>query len=374
MAQTQGAPAARIGYRIDLRPPHDREIAKHRPAEDGVPYRNRESRWLTFIITSLAIVGGPAIFCWYWGSFLDVGALGFLIGTGIGGLLEAYIAPRRLLVSNPEWTGYVTQDAFNGEMIPYGSGWHPSHPWEQRNKSGNFSLRVATRDFSVGISTQTARVTVDGKYEYAIDISLLTRAIGVDESTVDTGLTAFITNFLTERGANHTAEEMRGMAGELNESLAAEFMQQLDSQGNETPDSFGRRYGFRTVAVVIGKIAFSDAVQKTMDAVDEADRLAEIASRIYGLNKAEFQRRVLNKELSMDDVNRMLNRAMATSDNVKAELNVQEFDIPAGIVNMFGSILGRAFGPQSSPNAQPSGTRNARRRRRSRNPSQRSTP
>ena len=201
------------GYRIDLRAPHDNQITT----------RNCFSRWMSFIVSVGVLLGAPALFLGYWGWFLGnetIGTFTGLIGFCIGGEFLARLAPNRMLIYNPEWTGYVTQNAFTGTMVAYGPGLHVSHWWEARNKGGNYSLKVITRDFKVSIPTTTAKVEVSGQYEYAIGLAMIERAIGIDESTIENGLTAFINTFLISRCTAKDAESVRGSIDELNESLA----------------------------------------------------------------------------------------------------------------------------------------------------------
>jgi hypothetical protein len=255
---------------------------------------------------------------------------GFLVGFAVGGALEAWFAPNRMFIYNPEWTGYVTQDIFFGTMVPYGPGLHLSHWWEERNKGGNYSLKVITRDFSASIATKTAKVVIKGKYEYAINLALIARAIGVDETTLESGITAFIENFLTSQCANEDAYAVRGMIDVLNGKLAAEFMcDEGCDEDNVQIASFGDKYGFITVSVVIDNIALPEAAQKTRDAIDEASALHSVVATLYGFTPEKLAEKLASKEISVKDYNTMLNRALAASENATMDLKVIEADIPA---------------------------------------------
>lgn len=324
----------RIGYRIDLRPPKDKWARWE---------RNRFLRWINFIVSSVALLCAPTILVAYWGGLFEYEPIGRLLGFCVGGALEAWIAPSRMFVYNPEWTAYVTQNAFTGKMVPYGPGLHLSYWWEERNKRGNYSLRVITRGFSASVATQTAKVVIKGEYEYAIDLKFITRAIGVDETTIESGITAFIESFLTGQCAAEKADAVRGMIDELNRRLADEFMCEVSTDENvacerenlQDSSSFGSKYGFITVGVVISSISFSDATQKTRDAIDEAVALHSVVANMYGfkIDKEkgidELAEKLASKEISVKEYNTMLNRALAASDNAKMDLNVLEADIPA---------------------------------------------
>ncbi|MFA5942290.1 MAG: hypothetical protein WC798_01305 [Candidatus Paceibacterota bacterium] len=275
-------------------------------------------------------------FTGYWGSMFGHAPIGLLVGFGIGGAFVAQLAPSRMFVYNPEWTGYVTQDIFRGTMIPYGPGFHFSHWWEERNKQGNYSLKVITRDFRADVATQTAKVEISGKYEYAIDLALIVRAIGVDETTIESGITAFIESFLTSQCAGENADDVRKSIDKLNDNLADEFMclqEQHENfeceEENKELASFGNKYGFITVSVVIDNIKLPEAAQKTRDAIDEAVALHSVVAAMYGISSEELKNMLASKTISVKDYNTMLNRALAASDNAKMNLNVIEADIPA---------------------------------------------
>lgn len=320
-----------IGYRIDVRPPDD----------DQIRVRNRLGRWTNFIVSSAVIIGMPTILVGYWGLLLERGAIGLLLGFCVGGVFEAWLAPSRMFVYNPEWTGYVTQNIFNGKMIPYGPGLHPTYWWEERNRRGNYSLKIITRDFTASVSTKTAKVVIKGKYEYAIDLALITRAIGIDETTIESGITAFIESFLTSKCTQKDANEVRGMIDNLNEELAAEFMcnaeDECDIEG-ELKDlaGIGNKYGFITVSVVIDNITLPEAAQKTRDAIDEATALHSVVANMYGLKPEELAGKLASGEISVKDYNTMLNRALAQSGGAKMNVQVIEADIPALVQKVAG--------------------------------------
>jgi len=316
------ATATKKGYRIKLEKPND----------DQITDRDRFGRWAWLIVCSVIIFAFPTWLLWYWASFINpvIGFIGGLLGFGVGGYIASKLIPDRFLTDNKEWTAFVTQDMFGGGMVPYGPGLHPSYFWEERSKEGNYPLTVITRPFSVSIATKTSEVTVKGEYEYAMSLRRITLAIGVDESTIDEGITAFIESFLTNICADKDAEWVRGHINDLNEALAVEFMER--EGGGEDPTSFEARFGFVTVSIVISNILLPKAVQKTRDAKDEATQLFEVVAQMYGIESAELKRRLKDKEISTDDYNKMLNRAMAVSDNATTmSINVIEGDAGAAL-------------------------------------------
>jgi len=305
------ADTKRVAYRIKLEPPYDGQIKD----------RGRFLRMLNLVFSLAFLIAAPVTFFRYWGFLFGYEIFGSLVGLGVGGMLEAWLVPRWMFIYNPEWTGYVTQNVFTGTMVPYGPGLHPSYWWEERNKSGNYSLGVITRDFKAAIATKTAKVIISGKYEYAINLAMITKAIGIDATTIEIGITAFIDSFLTSECAEEDAGKVRGMIDKLNIDLAREF--------TDNAADFGDKYGFITVSVIIDNITLSDAAQKTRDAVDEASVLHSIVANLYGMKPGELADKLNSEKISVKDYNTMLNRAMATSDNAKMNINVIEADIPA---------------------------------------------
>jgi len=315
----------KIGYRIDLKTPYDNQITS----------RDRFGRGVNLVASLLLMYLLPAWFFWYWGSIMGIPIIGGFIGFAVGGYVAARLIPSRFLINNPEWTAYVTQNMFTGKMVPYGPGLHPSYWWEQHSKEGNYPLNVITRSFTTSIATKTSKVVIGVEYEYAISLKDIMRAIGIDESTIENGITAFIESFLISRCARDDAEKVRGDIDALNEALANEFME--TETGGRDPRSFENTYGFVTVGIVISSIALPEAVQKTRDAVDEAAQLHAVVAKLYGLPPEELSRKLASKEISLKDYNTMLNRAMATSDNAKMDVTVLEADIPA----LLGKVASR---------------------------------
>ena len=335
------ATATKKGYRVSLQKPNDR---KQIPNTD----RNRFWRWISLIGFGGLMFVGPLWLVHWWGSMIGFPIIGALIGVGIGGYIASKLIPDRFLVNNLEWTAFVTQSMFGGGMVPYGPGLHPAYPWEERSKEGNYPLTVVTRSFQTSIATSTSKVIIGGEYEYAMSLRHITLAIGIDETTIEEGLTAFISSFLisecskqNEDGTSRDAEWVRSHSSELNEALANEFMER--ESGGENPDSFEARFGFVTVTIVINSITFPDDVQKTRDAIDEAITLHKVVAGLYGMPPEVLAERIKTKEISVKDYNTMLNRAMASSGNAKMNVQVLEADIPALI-----SKLAENFGGNKS--------------------------
>ena len=184
-------------------PPEDHDVLP----ED----RNRSTRRLSAILAASTVMFSPALF----GSFVGGSIFGpagswlfGVVGFGVGGYLLSNVV-NRFFVYNEEGSAYVPNDAIWGKNIPYGPGFHLSHFWEERNKDGNYKLEIATKTFEVSVQTTTANVTVTGSFQWRIDLALINRFIGINPSTVENGLLAFIKSFLTEELAKKDAEHAR---------------------------------------------------------------------------------------------------------------------------------------------------------------------
>lgn len=318
----RAATPPRKGYRINIKPPHDNEAR-----------RNRLTRWVNLLATMAVVIAGPVLFCAYWGSFVGSGSTKFMILVGIG--IAALLAPlvlRRMLVSNPEWAAYVTLDPFRGQNIPYGPGLHPTHWWEERNKSGNYSLEVVTKTFSVGVQTKTAQVVATGMFEYQVDLAGITNFIGIDESTIDTGFTGYIQAYLTEKFADKTAEEARASINSVNDDLGNEFMGIEDDTGDTVAD-FEQKYGLRTVSVVVSGLKLPEAVQKARDAIDEGRQMHAIIAATLGIEPAELTARVDDGRISKAEFAEYRREAMALSDNATMEYKRVDGNVGATVAD-----------------------------------------
>jgi len=323
---------------IDLEPPRDKDAV-----------RNRWSRYISLLFTVAIVLVVPVLAGAFWGSLFapiasKIGGLaGFILGTYFLLRLQS-----RLLVYNPEWSAYVSNDPF-GENVPYGPGVHPSHIWEQRNKRGNYSLELVNEAFSVSVQTTTASVEAVGQFQFMIDLRRINNfigVVGVDESAVHRGFTAFVQSHLTQRLAGKSAEEARASIGELNSGLQAMFAGR-DGQVME----FESKLGIIVVSIMISTLKLSDAAQKTRDAIDEAEQLFRVMAKLSGEDPAEFAAKVRDKRIDTKDFERLLNRAMAVSENATMQINVIEGDLggaaAAALTRLFNNNGGSKKGGKS---------------------------
>lgn len=247
------------------------------------------------------------------------------MGFTIGGVLAVNIFVDRMLVYSAEWTGYVTQDALFGGMVPYGPGLHLSHWWEVRNAVGNYSLKVVPGSFTANISVVDSKVAVRGKYEFVINLPFIASAIGVGGEAIETAITAFVNSFLTSECAGKKMDDVRTMIDDLNSKLNGLFSSQGGVVGALV--SFFSKYGLIMVSIVIDKIDLPDDVQRTMDGIAEARLLHKVAEELAGMPPGELTRRLMANEMTPEQHTVLRRDAMAVSKN--AEMKIQVLDVPA---------------------------------------------
>ena len=332
--------ASKKGYRIELQIPHDKDV-KTRP---------RALRWIELVLYSIAMLVVPAGLLWWWGSLIDFPTVGAFVGCGLGIWFASWIIPKRFLVDNPEWTAYVTQNMFGGEMVAYGPGLHPSKWYEERNEDGNISLEAVPLSLTVTIPTGNSQVTVSVEYEYARRLSAIRGAIGFDASAIESGLSPFVKSFLIsecnkedemgedgkKKFVRRDAKWARTHVDFLNEALADTFMG-IVNDGGETLSDFEEGYGIILVSIAISNVAFSSAVQKSLDAIDESASQLAIMAKLYGYGDdvAALQADIRDpKKISRKEYLEMLEHAMAVSENAKMEIQVFRGDIPSAAASL----------------------------------------
>lgn len=297
-----------VGYRIEIERPTDAAIV-----------RDRGSRRASALVSSLVIAAVPIILLGLLGSIWDSTTTGCIVGFTISGIILSIVVPKRMLVINEEYAGYVTQDIRDkGKMILYGPGVSASHWWEQRNAEGNYSLKVDTKPFSIGVMTKSGKVIFDGEYERAIDLPFMDRAIGVTQSVVDKGITAFIENFLTVQCADRNTTQVRSQEAleKLGRDLSAVLM---DESG--TLAAIRNKYAYKTVAIIISNVTLPEEVTKTRSGIDEAEALFEVIAKLHGRTPDELKALIANGTVTEAQYQKMLTRAMAVTDN-KTSINV----------------------------------------------------
>ncbi|MEI7720014.1 MAG: hypothetical protein WCI89_02295 [bacterium] len=317
MSGTTTAPTTtplRKGLRIDIAQPQDSDIID----------RDRALRWLVFGTTMILAFLTPPLLLYYWFSHIgpSVAWFGAFVGIVVGATVSVFTS-WRLVVSNEEWMAYATLNPFTGKRVLYGPGMHISLPWEERNASGEISLKAISVPFTVAVPTKTSNIISKGLLDYQVDLGNLGSYIGVDESTIQRGFLAYVSSFLTSQISNGTMEEARGRVDEINDALADEFMGvaiPATSVGasSSSVTEFERKFGIRVVSIFISQMELPPEVQRARDGQDEAVRISMICADLMGLTKAQFDAKVFDGSITPTDFADVQRRAMVITGNATA--------------------------------------------------------
>ncbi len=331
------------GFRIEIPPPSDSEID-----------RDRFSRWVVLIICLFLALFVPVGLAYMMGMALHplVAKITLLVGIAVSGFIIKTTSSR-FYVYNPEWTGYVTNNPFSHNNVPYGPGFNPAFFWEQRNKDGIWPLDVQTVAFEVKVSTKTSAVIVTVDYGWAVALRSINQFIGIDLSTVHEAFTGYVSSFLTARFANIDAEEARASVGEANADMSEQFMK------TGIMRLFLSQFGIRTALIFIKGVAFPEAVQRTRDSVDEARQFSAVVAGMLSISPEELAERIKNGVITPDQYAKFLTQALIVSDNAKGVVHIFEGlqGIGAGAA-VFGELASRDTGGGS--NNTGGGNRNRR--------------
>lgn len=211
--------------------------------------------------------------------------------------------------------------------VYYGPGFHISYPWESRNADYNVSLDEATEDFKVVIQTSSGIITGQGSVRMRPDITRLIPFLG-GVAVVAADVTDLISAYTIEAVRGKNVKEVLQSIPELNKGLTKKFG--LGQEGSPDPDvsDFESRFGVSVGDVTFAKLLPSEEVQKTLSGVFEAQIIADGAATILGYKNVKAARRAIKKgELTNDDLNKARDRFMAASDNIKMNLDANEYSI-----------------------------------------------
>ncbi len=311
--------------RIEIKQPQDSDIT-----------RDRVTRWMMLATTVLTTAFAPGAILYSVASDFGPNASMFslLLGIIAGTLCTPYPLTRSL-VSNEEWKGYATLNPFNGKRVLYGPGMHPAFFWEQRNASGEISFQAVSINFEVGVQTTTSTLISKGTFAYQVDTKGLQNYIGIDPSVVQTGFLSYVSNFLTGKISRLTAIEAQEMIDQINDNLADEFMgtvvRSTDASGETSVvTDFEREFGIRVVSLFIESMKLPPKVQEARDGLDETTRIRLVCAELMGLTIAQYDAKVANGEITIDQAAELQRRAMVITGNATATYD--RVDGGAGIV------------------------------------------
>lgn len=141
-----------------------------------------------------------------------------------------------------------------------------------------------------------------------------------------------------------TAEEARKDIANTNIALSNAFMGTDIS--NTVPINFEAKFGIVTVSLVIKSLKLPAAVQKTRDALDEAAMLHGIVAKMIGTTPEGLTAKLESGEIDKERHDKLLNRAMATSENATMDINVIEGNLGNAVAMGLSRFLGGGNKPR----------------------------
>lgn len=313
--------------------------------------RNRILRWAVAGIAAVIITFIPGILIGYTLASIipisGIGWLGFFLGIASGLYVLAYVFPRYFLIRVGQVRCFVTLNpllSFFGikgnPNITYGPGDNIAFPWEERSRKGNVPLDIITLDWEENVPGKTTQLLVKGSYQFKPDITMASRFIGVDDSTILGGVIDLIESKVSSILATKSADSAKREIDKLNIALGAYFGIETDEPSLEV-SNFEQGYGIHSVQVTVSSIDLPAHVQKTRDAVDEAEQVLRGVAKMYGMSTTELKQKVSGGKISIPEYNNMLDRFAATSDNATMDVKAIKLDGLNEVARVFGEAFGK---------------------------------
>lgn len=308
-------------------------------ATDSLIKRNRWGRilfflvWIGTVLFVSTLFAGKVINDW-----LGLWELGFFIGLGIAVIVISSTLPR-FIVQVGALRAFVTIDQLrtffsshsdtnadrknDGDVnayVVYGPGFHISYPWESRESNRNVPLEEVSENFAVNVQTPKGDLKVKGSVRLRPDITRVIPFLG-GVAVIANDITDLIKSaIITQLASKTTIMEALSAVASLTENLTKQF--------GENVSEFEDRFGVSVGDVTISEMLPSPELQKTMSGITEAEIIANGAAIILGYENAAAAREAINAgKLTQADLNQARDRFMAASDNIKMNLDSNEYRI-----------------------------------------------
>ncbi len=306
--------------------------------------RDKVTRRLVFAIITALILGIPLVVLSIIGAAVNVPWIFVLaLSILIAGEIYAKILPRRLLNITPEAQALITQNPFGGGLVVYGPGVTIPFPWEGKTIKSNYSLQVINRSFAVAVPTITGLANIVGNFQYSAVLDKVEKIVRADDTQIDEGFTGYIEAFLTDYLTELTLEKARGQIQDLNKELRTKFMELRVEDGDNnalTGAQFLDAFGIKAFVIQIRSIKLPDAVQKTQDAIAEAEGNFKVVATIYGTEVEVLKKKLQDGSISREDFQKMLEYAFAASENAEMKINVYRGDVLQGLSDTARQFFG----------------------------------
>lgn len=313
-------------------------------ATDSLVERGRFARTVVLMLWILSTFIFPLGFAQVTKDWWGVPSIGLFVGL-LAQVVVIAMTIHRFVVQVGSMRAFVTinqlRTLFGGQNSPkgrkhdgdtltyvvYGPGTHISFPWEARDATRNVSLEETSEGFEVTIQTPKGELTIKGSLRLRADITRLVPFLG-GVAVMAGDVTDLIKSFLIGKFANR-----KSVLGALkavptvNKQLENEFTRNK-SVGNPISE-FEERFGVSVGDITLSEILPSPELRKTMTGITEAEIIAEGAAITAGFPDGAKQAReaINNGTFTQADLNEARDRFMAASDNIKMNLDANEYRI-----------------------------------------------
>jgi len=311
---------------------HDRQLL----ATDSLLKRDRTGRlivliaWIIFLLFVPPFVGAQISSDWF-GNIVPGLLLGFVVTAMASSTLARFfvkVGALRAFVTVDLLQTFINQRSGSAGpdekvYVPYGPGLHISFPWESRGAAQNIPLEEMSEDFKVTVQLRQGPVHIKGSVRLRPDITKLVPFLGGVASIVSEVTDLIESKIIQYLGHNENVFEVLTSVKDLNSYLNREF---AIGKGGSGVAEFEDRFGVNVGDVTVAEILPSEEVQKTMAGLTEAQVIAEGTAILMGYKNAEGVKRAKTRGLvTQDDINKARDRFMAASDNIKMDLDANEY-------------------------------------------------
>ncbi len=329
-----------------------RERVRHNDSDSEIK-RNRLARWTVLIFTVMTLSTVPGLLLNYFFLFLmnfkGVSWLAWILGLGFGGIIFSKLYPRKYLITVGQIRAFVTLNPllsfFNIKGSPniiYGPGDNISFPWERREEKGNVPLDVITMNFDEKLPGKGSELHVKGSYQYKPDITKADVFIGIDDSTIKGGAIDLIKSRISSKMAMETPDSAKENIGKFNIELG-EYFGIETNRPEAKVSNFEDNYGIHSVAVTITGIDLPAHVQKTRDALDEAEQVLKGIAKMYGMTVERLQEKLEKGDITTEQYNDMLDKFAGFSENATLDVKIFKVSQLSEALKIFATVLGETL-------------------------------
>lgn len=207
------------------------------------------------------------------------------------------------LVSVPEYAGLVTVSALTGNLHAYLTGMHFRFPWEQVKKENYVSTELITVPYREHFPTKDGGVVaISGSYEYRVDkrpdkdYEMIITYVGIDESTIVTGVYNLIQAVLTEHVGGINTSEIKTMTSSIQRTLDQKFGVSNDDNNpgaiqlsRDEVVPIEKRYGIIVSHVRAGNVEYVGDTQTALSAALKSDKTIEAAGKLKAMDKKDVE-------------------------------------------------------------------------------------